>query len=524
MNKTVLCIIDGLGENPSEFGNAVKAAGMKNLDLARANFPSTLIKASGPEVGLVDVKDPGNSEVGHNAIGSGQYIKQGLALLNDRIKSGELFKSAEWKEMIASAKKSKLNIIFLLSDGRTHSDLPHLLAVLKQCAKEKVTVSIHALSDGRDVEPQSVLKYIDITRQTIKDYGLDAKIAMVGGRGKLYMDRYETDTSILTESIKVCALGLAPVVTDIHSYVKQEYAKNPTMTDETLTPVILEPEWLIKNGDAVLLLNYRGDRATQTCDMFEQGKYLDAEQYSAINKCNFFGVLQYDTEKQQPKKFLCAPATINNTLSEWFAKHNVRQFAVTESVKFGHLTYFFDGNQANPFKAELDERIRFQSDICNNMYNSAPKMQAQKILDTAIEAIESGKHDFIKLNIANPDMVGHTGDFDAVVVACKTADDCVGKLIEVCKNKKVNLIITADHGNAEIMKYEKGNPHTSHTNSPVPFVVLPFAMCGKVCGMDHACKKLKIKEGSFGLTNIAATICLLLGIETSPHFNESIIE
>lgn len=514
MNKTVLCIIDGLGQNESDFGNAVFAAGMKNLTLAKEQYPSTLIKASGLEVGLADAKDPGNSEVGHNAIGCGQYIKQGLALLNEQFATAKIFESESWKILSQHAEKTKLHVINLLSDGRLHSDIyKHLFPLLGQCAKEGIQVSIHALVDGRDVPTQSAMKYIQATREQIMEVGANAKIATLAGRSVLWMDRYEANTKLLANAVEVCARGNGTVVTDVERAINAEYQKRPDMTDETMPAFILEPEWLIANGDAVLLLNYRGDRAVETCDMFEKGKYLTAEQFALINHCHFVGVLQYDAEQELPKNYLCPPPVITNTLSEWLTAHNVRQYSVTETVKFGHLTYFFNGNRAKPFSTKLETWKEFKSDECSNMYNTAPKMKAYEITNAAITALETGTYDFIKLNIPNPDMVGHTGDFDATVTACQTVDECIGKLLSACKEQKANLMITADHGNAEFMKYENGLPRSSHTNSLVPFILCPFA--------SGDCK---INNGEFGLTNIAATVCQLLGIESNKVFNEAIIQ
>jgi len=514
MNKTVLCIVDGLGINESKIGNAVAAADMANLKEAKLKYPNALIKASGLEVGLADEKDPGNSEVGHNAIGSGQYIKQGLSLLNNAFETGKLYESEGWKKISSHAKKTKLNIIFLLSDGNTHSSLPHLLMLLDRCAKEGLKVSIHALADGRDVATQSVLKYIDITRNKIKDSGVNAKIATVGGRGKLFMDRYESNVNLYIDGIRVCAMGEALVVDDIHTAVKAEYAKNPTMTDETLNPYILEPDWLIKNGDAVLILNYRGDRAVGTCKMFERGRFLTPKQYSAIDKCVFAGVLQYDAEDNLPNIFLCTPPVIKNGLTEWLCKHKVRQYSVTETVKYGHLTYYFNGNRAAPFDTKLENWKEFTSDVLFNMYNKAPKMQTHKICDEVIDAIKSNKYDFIKTNFPNPDMVGHTGDFDATVIACKTVDECLGKLIKACEEQGTNLIILSDHGSAELMKNKDGTPNSNHTNALVPFILI----------QNDGGKKFAIKDGNFGLTNIASSICMLLGVKPSPHFNEALIK
>lgn len=509
--------MDGLGENPNDAGNAVKAADMKNLEWAKANFPSTLITASGIEVGLVDAKDPGNSEIGHNTIGSGQHIMQGLALFNKIFESGDIWNSETWHALAANGKKSKLNVINMLSDGRLHSDIyKQLFPLIERCAKEQIKLAIHGLLDGRDVPTQSAMKYINDIRKHIKKCRADAKIATVAGRSILWMDRYELNTKLLSDAIEVCACGnteIATIVRDAEAAINAEYAQRPGMTDETMPAFILEPDWLISNGDSVLHLNYRGDRSIQICRMFEQGTYLTPTEFKAIDKCLFAGALQYDAELGLPKMYLCPPPKIENTLSEYLCSKKVHQYTVAETVKFGHMTYFFNGNKFKPFSDEYEVWKEFKSDICANMYNRNPKMQSKKITDDACLAIRSGKFDFIKLNLANPDMVGHTGDFDATVIGCKAVDECLGKLIKTCKETKSNLIITSDHGNAEHMFYDDGKPRSSHTNSPVPFIVLPFA--GTL---------VRIKPGGFGLSNIAATVCLLLGIPSSPYFNEAIIE
>jgi len=508
INKTILCIIDGLGINPSEFGNAT--LDMPNLTKAMKEFPSTEIAASGLEVGLADETDAGNSEVGHNAIGSGQYIKQGLALLNEQFSSGAIFQTETWNKLKSNARDKKLNIFTLISDGRLHSDMyKHLLPMLKKCGEDGIRVSIHGLVDGRDVATQSAMKYINDIRNYIEENKIDAKISTIAGRSVLVMDRYETDTSLLTNTVKICVQGRGTITTDIENSINNEYQKNPTMTDEIMPAFILEPDWLINNGDSVLLLNYRGDRAVELCQMFENGEYLSAEQYATIDKCVCAGVLQYDAELEIPKTYLCPPPKIENTLSEWLVKHGVRQYSVTETVKFGHLTYFFNGNRAKPFDEKLEIWREYPSDVLSNMYNRAPDMQTVKIIDDVIANINN--YDFIKLNLPSPDMVGHTGDFDATMRACKVVDRMIGKLIENCEHYRVNLIITSDHGNAEFMKYENGKPRSAHTNSPVPFVVIPT-------------QPIQIKPGKFGLTNIAATVCDLLGVEVSPHFNSSIIK
>ena len=516
-NKTVLCIIDGLGVRAESEGNAWKIAPMANLDRAIADFPSTTLVASGHEVGLADSGDAGNSEVGHNAIGAGRRIKQGLALLNDVFNNGEIFKTKTWQELSERAKGSKLNIITLLSDGRVHSDIAHLYRVLEQCAKEKIPVAIHALADGRDVATQSILTYIEKTNEFIKKIGTNAKIATVAGRATHFMDRYESNIPAMTAGFNLISSSPNHPVTlhakgnfSVAEEIEKTYSENPTMTDESLPGFVLEPNMLVNNGDAMLLLNYRGDRAVQTCAMFEKGKYLTPEQFDRIKDCLFVGVLQYDTELGIPAKFLCPPPKIEHGLTWHLCNLGVRQFTVAETVKFGHMTYFFNGNRSLPFDKELETWIEIKSHDVNGAFNKVPQMRAREITDAIMANL--GEFDFLKLNLSNPDMVGHTADFPAVVEACRVVDECLGNLIKACKGAGVNLIITADHGNAEQMFEKDGKPKSSHTNNPVPFVVLPSR------GAPTA-----IRQGTFGLTNIASTVCKLLGVPTLEEFNESIV-
>ncbi len=500
-NKTVLCIIDGLGYKDTAVGNAIKEAGMPNLKRAMNNNPFSYIKASGKEVGLDSDKDAGNSEVGHNAIGAGVTIKQGLSLLNNAFDTGKIFENNVWAELI---KRPKLNIIVLLSNGRVHSDIAHLQKVLGKCKEQNIKTSVIAIADGRDVSPRSVKGFIAEVEG----------ISIVGGRGQIFMDRYESQTELLTRAFEVCVEGNAPFVQDWEKHIDEFYNQNPVLSDEQLPPFILDKDNLIQNGDAVLLLNYRGDRAIETVKMFEQGKYISNQQYDKIKDCYFAGILQYDAEEKLPSNFLCEPPVITNTLTEWLCNKNIRQYTVTETVKFGHMTYFFNGNKSQPIDEKLEKWVEIESDKLNNQYDKAPKMKAEKISDKLVFNLRHGDYSFLKCNFPNPDMVGHTGNFDATVQACKIVDECVGRIYDVCKTDKINLIITADHGNAEEMLDDKGKMKTSHTNNLVPFIVCPF-------GID---KEVKIKSGEFGLTNIAATVCDLLGIETSTYFNKSIIE
>ncbi|MDR1917974.1 MAG: alkaline phosphatase family protein, partial [Christensenellaceae bacterium] len=500
------------------------------------------------------------------------------------------------------------------------------------CKAENITVSIFAIADGRDVPPQSIKKYIQQTTDFIKKIGVSAKIAVVGGRGQIFMDRYDTQTELLSRAISVCVDGKtagnvhigetaqnvdgettttagrqknpndktenapttdnvhigettqnraytnettqnAPTTGDINKQIDEFYAANPTATDEQLPPFIVNSDGLIKNGDAVLFLNYRGDRAIETARMFDSGQYISPAQYEKIKDCFFVGVLQYDAENNLPKNYLCPPPDIKNTLTEWLCAKGIKQYTVTETVKFGHLTYFFNGNRTEPFDRDLENWCEIESDKLNNQYDKAPKMKAGEIADKLIFNLRHGDFDFYKCNFPNPDMVGHTGVFSAAVTACQFIDKQLGRLIEVCKNDRINLIITADHGNAEEMTDEKGNIKTSHTNNPVPFIVCPFGFCedyddilgkrrlktvaaqnnangdnaklldngvkddhakfvgnggkddhAKLVGNGVKYPNIKLKDGEFGLTNIAATVCDLLGIVPNKVWNESIIK
>ncbi len=499
-NKTVLCVMDGLGHCERTAGNAVTAAGMPNLNKAKAAHLSTLIRASGHEVGLDSAKDAGNSEVGHNAMGAGVTIKQGLSLLNDAFATGKIFESSVWQKISTFP---KLNIIILCSNGRVHSNIEHLFQVIEQCQKQNLPFSVIAITDGRDVSPRSAAEFLAQV----------PNLSVIGGRGQIFMDRYQAQTEMLTKAFEVCVEGKAPVVQDWRTYLEEFYQAHPTLSDEQVPPVIVDPDNLIKNGEAILLLNYRGDRAVETARMFDNGDYITAEQFAMIKDCYFAGILQYDAEMNLPANYLCEPPVINNTLTSWLCEHGVRQYTVTETVKFGHMTYFFNGNKSAPIDSQIETWLEIPSDKLNNLYDKAPKMQAEPITEKLIAAIESGEYDFLKCNLPNPDMVGHTGNFDAAVIACQTVDECVGRLYEVCRAQGVNLIITADHGNAEEMADETGKTKTSHTNNLVPMIICPFGT-----------PDVKLQDGEFGLTNIAATVCTLMGVPVNPAFNPSMVK
>jgi len=505
-NKVCLLILDGIGKNTETHGNAVTLAPMKNYENIRKNYPTVLVKANGLEVGLSSDKDAGNSEVGHNAIGSGKTIEQGVALIDKQINKPETYAHPVLQQAIKNTQNGKkLHLIGLVSNGRVHSDIAHLFTILDNLEKQNTkSIKIHALLDGRDVAPQSALVFIKELEDKISQ-NKNAELVTAAGRNKLVMDRYETNLDLIKNAYDVYVQGNAPFTNDIYTEISKIYKENPNITDENILPFIINKTGNIENGDGVILFNFRGDRAIEICELFDNFKYVD-ESKDTLNKCLFIGLMQYDAEANLPKNFLINPPQIENTLTELLCSHNIKQYSITETVKFGHLTYFFNGNRREPFNKNLEtwEEIKSWPNPIKD-----PKMQAQKITDKLIEEIKSGNYIFYKANIPNGDMVGHSGNLNDTIIACREVDTQIQRIYEACKQTNTTLIITADHGNAEEMLTKDNTPVTKHTANLVWFTLISN-------------KQHRLQEG-FGLTNIASTICDLLEIKPHPSFNPSII-
>ncbi len=514
IQNTMLVIMDGIGHNSTPAGNAVYVANMKNLKKIINEGASTLIDASGEAVGLINGVS-GNSEVGHNVLGSGQIIKQSLNLLNEQIKTQEIFNMPTFKKLVENAKKDnhKFNMIILLSDGNTHSNIDHLFAFLKKVKEiaPEVLISIHALLDGRDVSPQSAYKYIKQTNDFIQKNKINAFISTASGRNTILMDRYESDTTKVTLGFKTIVEGYGIKTKNIETELNKYYKNTPNATDENAPCYILNSNGLINNGDSVLLLNYRVDRAIETCAMFDYGKYISEEDYKKINNCLFAGILLYDAEKNCPLNYISVPQKIENTLTEYLSKNKIKQYTVAETQKYGHVTYYFNGNFPDSFDKNYEDYEEIQSDKV--IFSQKPKMKAEKITKACLNAIKSNNYQFIKCNFANGDMVGHTGNFKATIIACKTVDKCLKKIYNCCKKNKFNLIVTADHGNADIMIDKNNNIVSSHTINPVWFSAINFNG-----------KPFELNKGSFGLSNVTASIAKSLNIEPNKKWNKSIIK
>lgn len=519
----VLIVMDGVGHGADTAGNAVKAAHTPTLDYLAASCPHTYIKAHGTAVGLPSDDDMGNSEVGHNALGCGQIYSQGALLVNESISSGNIYRSVTWRKLIQNCAKrcSTLHFLGLLSDGNVHSNIAHLKSMIRQAKKDGVSkVRIHILLDGRDVEATSALRYVEELEQlllTLNDTGFDAKIASGGGRMKITMDRYEADWNMVKLGWDTHVLGLGEQF-ETAAQAITAYREKYHVIDQDLPPFVIAqngaPVGTINDGDSVILFNFRGDRAIEISKAFE---YADFDRFDRVRYPDvlFAGMLQYDGDLLLPKNYLVNPPDIKNTLSELLVSHNLKQYAVSETQKYGHVTYFWNGNRSAKFSEILETFEEVPSDIVP--FEERPWMKAAEVTDKLITAILSGKYNFLRANFPNGDMVGHTGNFQAAVIAVEAVDLCLTRIIKAVDTANGILIVTADHGNADEMLEKSKNgeppkPKTSHTLNPVPFFIYD----------KHS--RHVIKDGAFGLANVTPTVVQLLSQNHPDLLNDPIMK
>ncbi len=529
----VTVVLDGFGITEREVGNAIAAARTPTLDRLFQKYPNILLKAHGTAVGMPSDADMGNSEVGHNAIGSGQVYTQGAALVSDAIKSGEMFQTAAWSQLIDNVKRhaSTLHFLGLFSDGNVHSHIDHLKAMIVRAKKEGVKrVRVHALLDGRDVPETSALEYVgpfEAFLHELNGSGFDAQIASGGGRMRITMDRYEADwpmvelgwkTHVHAEGEKFNSASEA--ITAIRKRTKQ--------TDQNLDPFVIAkdgtPVGPIEDHDSVVFFNFRGDRAIQITQAFTLPE-LKAFDRGRVPEVVYAGMLQYDGDLKLPERFLVPPPAIKNTMGEALAHAGISQYAISETQKYGHVTYFWNGNRSGKFDDKLEVYKEIPSDVVP--FEQRPWMKAAEITDELIRAIQSGKHRTLRVNYANGDMVGHTGCFQSAVIAIETLDIALCRLLPTIDAANGVAIITADHGNADEM-YEvdkkTGQPlsdgaggfkaKTSHTLNPVPCILYDNQTGGAL--------RLKTDK-KFGLSALAATTVNLLGYEAPDNWDESLL-
>lgn len=517
----VLVVMDGVGVRASDFGNAVNNAYKPTLDNLWENCPHTEIKAHGVAVGLPSDSDMGNSEVGHNALGCGQIYSQGAKLVNESIESGDMFTTETWKALVDKCKDNgKMHFLGLLSDGNVHSHINHLKALISR-AKEDVVkeVRLHVLLDGRDVPETSALIYVDEIENYmagLNDDSFHACIASGGGRMKITMDRYEANWAMVEEGWHTHVLGEGRQFASAKEAI-ETYRAETGVVDQDLPAFVIakdgKPLGTIEDGDSVILFNFRGDRAQEISLAFDGDESFDKFDRVRVPDVMYAGMLQYDADLNIPHHFLTYPPKIKYTLSEHLVKHGIRMYAISETQKYGHVTYFWNGNRSEKFDEDLETYEEVKSDVVP--FEQRPWMKSAEITDKLVEAIKSGKYDFLRTNYPNGDMVGHTGNYEATVIGVESVDLQLARVKEAVDAVNGIMIVTADHGNADEM-YEKpkkeGAPikaKTSHTLSKVPFIVY---------GAD-----VTMKEGDFGLSNVAAVVTDLLDLPADEHWNESII-
>ncbi len=519
MNKpVVLVIMDGVGLGDGGPGDAVKKANTPNLDRLLSEYPHTRLKAHGTAVGLPTDEDMGNSEVGHNTLGCGQVYAQGAKLVGSSIENGTIFSSAAWLELTDWCReKGAMHFLGLLSDGNVHSHIDHLLALLRRAKADGVRrVFCHILLDGRDVPATSALKYVEQLEQTLaelNDEDFHGAIASGGGRMYITMDRYEADWDMVKRGFDCHVHGIGRRFPDARTAI-ETYRRETGCIDQDLHEFVIaengQPIGAVRPGDSVVLFNFRGDRALEISRALDDPDFLPFDR-GDFHDVRFAGMLEYDGDAHIPSRFLVEPPCIENTLTELLVAHGINEYALSETQKFGHVTYFWNGNRSGKVSEELETYVEIPSDNCP--FDQKPAMKCREITDHLIEAMKSGEYGFLRCNFPNGDMVGHTGNYDAVVASMEALDRQLGRIMAAADALGYVLLVTADHGNADVMleKDKKGQwqVRTAHSLNPVPFVLY---------GADG-----RLKEGDFGLSSVAPTVAELLGLPVPAAWDPSLL-
>lgn len=527
-------VMDGVGIAPENAGNAVKLAYTPTLDMLAANYPMLRLKAHGTAVGLPSDDDMGNSEVGHNALGSGQVFAQGAKLVSQSIESGKMFASDTWKEVVANVKNnnSTLHFLGLFSDGNVHSHIDHLKAMMTEAKKEGVKkVRVHILLDGRDVGETSALDYVrpfEEFMNSLRSDDFDVMIASGGGRMNITMDRYEANWAMVEKGWKTHVLGEGRQFASAEEAIAT-YRNELKVIDQDLPPFVIakdgKPVGTIEDGDSVVFYNFRGDRAIEISLAFDSENF-DKFDRVRFPKVVYAGMLEYDGDRHIPHKYLVNPPEITNTMSEYLSDTGVSELAISETQKYGHVTYFWNGNKSGKFNEKLETYIEIPSDVVP--FEQRPWMKCAEITDKLIECLESGKYKYLRVNFPNGDMVGHTGNLAATECAMEALDLQLKRIIDVVDKLKGVALITADHGNADEMyevdkkgalktdKNGKYKAKTSHTLNPVP--------CFIYDNYYRDAYTVKADEGKFGLSNVAATMVNFMGYEAPEMWDQSLIE
>ena len=520
----VTIILDGVGIGPQDASDGVYVSYTPILDTVLKTPLATRLKAHGTAVGLPSDDDMGNSEVGHNALGAGRIFSQGAKLVNEAFHSGAAFQGQAWSKVLARAKNGgTLHLIGMVSDGNVHSHIDQLFTLLEECSRNGLKkVRVHGLLDGRDVGPKSGLEYFGALEEKLEQLSesgeRDYRIASGGGRMVTTMDRYNADWQVVEKGWKAHVLGQGRHFVSATEAIETYYREDATITDQYMDSFVVvedgKPVGTIEDGDAVILFNFRGDRAIEISRAFDEAEFtaFDRQRYPDVY---YAGIMQYDGDAKIPNNYLVEPPAIDKTLGEYFCKNNITSYAISETQKFGHVTFFWNGNRSGYIDQELEKYVEIPSDKIT--FDLRPWMKAEEITAEVIKAVRSKKYKFIRLNYANGDMVGHTGVEGAVRIAVETVDLCLGRLLTAIKAAGGIAVITADHGNADCMWTKKNGEHlpmVAHTKNPVPFVIVDY---------NQANSFTLAEVESSGLANVAATLCNLLGYEAPADYEPSLV-
>ena len=515
----VLVIMDGVGKGDGGSGDAVAVAKTPTLDHLFATCPYTWLKAHGTAVGLPSDDDMGNSEVGHNALGCGQVYSQGAKLVGESIENGVLFASETWKELVANAKEGHaMHFLGLLSDGNVHSNISHLISLLKAARAEGVQKAYcHILLDGRDVPATSALEYVEQLEKVLTELstdGADYAIASGGGRMQITMDRYEANWAMVERGWRTHVEGQGRMFASAKEAI-ETYRAETGCIDQDLPAFVIarngQPVAKIANGDSVILFNFRGDRAQEISLAFDRKDFdkFDRGDYTGVK---FAGMLQYDGDLKIPEHYLVQPPVIKNTLTERLCQAGIHEYALSETQKYGHVTYFWNGNRSGKVDEALEVYEEIPSDVIP--FEQAPAMKSKEITEKMVQNMASKKFQFLRCNYPNGDMVGHTGVMEAVVTAMECVDAGLKQILDAADKYVYTVLITADHGNADQMtetKKGKTSVRTAHSLNPVPFIIYD---------KDH---DWVIKEGHYGLANVAPTVVKMMGLSVPECWEESMV-
>ncbi|MBQ9816662.1 MAG: 2,3-bisphosphoglycerate-independent phosphoglycerate mutase [Proteobacteria bacterium] len=532
-----IIVLDGVGEGRKDESDAVFMARTPVFDMLDKVAQKTFLFAHGTHVGMPSDSDMGNSEVGHNALGAGRVFSQGARLVEEAIQSERLYSTDTWKWLLEKPlnENKTLHFMGLLSDGNVHSHIDHLISMIRHADKAGVkSVCVHALLDGRDVGATTGLIYIDKIEEVLAEINAkgnrDYRIASGGGRMITTMDRYEADWRIVERGWKAHVLGQAREFESARKAIETFRAEEDGISDQNLPPFVIvrngKPAGTIQDGDSVIMYNFRGDRAIEISRAFDADSF---DKFDRVRRpdVRYAGMMEYDGDAHIPSHYLVAPPAIDRTMGEYLCATGLKTLAAAETQKFGHVTYFWNGNRSGYFDEKLEKYIEVESDRVE--FSQRPWMKCAEVTDAVIAELDAHHYDLVRINYANGDMVGHTGNLEATIIAIESVNLALGRLLDKVKAIGGVAIITADHGNAdEMYQYNKkkadfvrdadGNPVplTSHTLNRVPCWL--YDPTGKLnWKLDESVEPKR-------LSNIAATAMMLLGYEPPADYDRSLIK